>query len=93
MDLSSPKDKSVNDGICSSLCSMSYASVVDDAVKCIISLGQGVLLVKLDIASAYRAVSVHPEDRLLLGMRWKGDLLVDGLSLLVSDLPQCCSQQ
>ena len=32
----------------------------------------------VDIASAYRTVPVHPVDRMLLGMRWQGDLLVDG---------------
>ena len=76
-DLSSPKGASVNDGVSPSLCSVSYASV-DDAVRCILALGQGALLAKFDIASAYRMVPVHPEDRPLLGMRWRGELLVDG---------------
>ena len=76
-DLSSPRGQSVNDGVAPSLCSVSYASV-DDAVRCIMSLGPGALLAKFDIASAYRTVPVHPADRLLLGMRWRGDLLVDG---------------
>ena len=35
-------------------------------------------MAKLDIASAYRAVPVHPEDRRLLGMKWRGDVFVDG---------------
>ena len=76
-DLSSPKGSSVNDSICPSLCSVSFASV-DNAVRCILSLGQGVLLAKFDITSAYHVVPVHPEDRLLLGRRWRGELLVDG---------------
>ena len=76
-DLSSPKGASVNDGVSPSLCSVSYASV-DDAVQCILALGQGALLAKFDIASAYWMVPVHPEDRPLLGMRWRGELLVDG---------------
>ena len=67
----------MNDGVSPSLCSVSYASV-DDAVRCILALGQGALLAKFDIASAYRMVPVHPEDRPLLGMRWRGELLVDG---------------
>ena len=79
-DLSSPNGSSVNDGVSPSLCSVSYASV-DDAVRCILGLGQGALLAKFDIASAYRVVPVHPEDRLLLGMRWRGELLVDGALL------------
>ena len=76
-DPSVPKSGSVNDGISPSLCSVSYTSV-DDAVWCILSLGRGVLLVKFDIASVYRIVPVHTGDRLLLGMRWKDDLHVDG---------------
>ena len=69
-DLSSPKGWSVNDGVAPSLCSASYASV-DDAVRCILSLGVGALLAKFDMASAYRTVPVHPVDRMLLGMRWR----------------------
>ena len=76
-DLSSPKGSSVNDGVCPTLCSVSYASV-DDAVRCIMGLGGRALMAKFDIASAYRIIPVHPEDRLLLGMTWRGDLLVDG---------------
>jgi hypothetical protein len=63
-DLSSP----VNDR---ELCSVCYASV-DDAVRCIRSLGRGVLL---DIA---HVVPVHPVNRFVLGGRWWEDILVDG---------------
>ena len=35
------------------------------------------MIAKLDIKSAYRIVPVHPDDRLLLGMRWKGKLYVN----------------
>ena len=35
-------------------------------------------MAKFDIADAYRAVPVHPTDRLLLGMSWRGDTFVDG---------------
>ena len=76
-DLSSPKGGSVNDGVSPGLCSVSYASV-DDAVRCVMSLGKGALLAKFDIASAYRIIPVHPEDRRLLGVRWRGKLLADG---------------
>ena len=75
-DLSSPKGESVNDGIRSEICSVSYAST-DDAVRCIKSLGLGALLAKFDIANAYRAVPVHPVDRLLLGVSWRNEILVD----------------
>ena len=76
-DLSFPKGESVNDGIWSEVCSVSYATV-DDAVRCIKTLGRGALLAKFDIANAYRAIPVHPADRLLLGLSWRGDTLVDG---------------
>ena len=39
-DLSSPKGSSVSNGVAPALCSVSYASV-DDAVRCIASLGPG----------------------------------------------------
>ena len=54
-DLSSPAGQSVNDGVDSRLCSISYASV-DDAVRRIRRLGQGTALVKFDITNAYRVV-------------------------------------
>lgn len=76
LDLSSPEGHSVNDGIDQDLCSLSYISV-DDAAKAAARLGQGALLAKVDIKSAYRMVLVHPEDRLLLGMIWDDALYVD----------------
>ena len=57
-------------------CSLAYASI-DDAAATIVRLGRFTELAKLDIASAYRVVPVHPDDRLLLGMRWKGEVFVD----------------
>jgi len=71
VDLSLPKGASVNDGISSSLCSLSYASV-DDAVKMLLTLGKGALMAKLDLKEAYHMVPVHPQHRPLLGMQWKG---------------------
>ena len=41
-------------------------------------LGRGAMMAKFDTASAYRIMPVHPEDWLLLGLRWRGQLLVDG---------------
>ena len=34
-------------------------------------------MAKVDIKSAYRIVPVNPEDRLLLGMQWKGKTFLD----------------
>ena len=76
VDLSSPKGSSVNDGISSDLCSLSYISI-DDISRVIASVGRGTLLAKIDIKSAYRIMPVHPHDRPLLGMHWKGQLYVD----------------
>ena len=44
VDLSSPRGRSINDGIPSSFCSLSYASV-DEAVELIASLGSGTNLI------------------------------------------------
>ena len=71
VDLSAHKGFSVNDGIQSELCSLSYTSV-DDAVQHIMSYSRGVLLAKLDIESAYQIIPVHLDDCPLLGMIWKG---------------------
>ena len=57
-------------------CSLTYASV-DAAAAIVLAVGCGAVLVKLDIASAYRIVPVHPDDRPLLGMRWNRSLYVD----------------
>ena len=76
LDLSSPDNYSVNEGISKELCSLSYTSI-DEIVKRIIQLGQGALLAKVNIKQAYRNVPVHPEDRLLLGMSWKQTVYVN----------------
>ena len=65
LDLSAPEGWSVNDGIDPSLCT--FLSVK----------GQGSLMAKIDIKSAYRIVPIHPEDRHLLGMVWEDKLYVD----------------
>ncbi len=76
LDLSRPKGSSVNDGIEPEVCSLSYASV-DQAVRIIMLKGKQTQMAKFDIESAYRLIPVHPEDRLLLGMKWRGFLYVD----------------
>ena len=76
VDLSAPDGASVNDGIVPSLCSLLNTSV-DDATAEVLQLGKGALLAKLDIQHAYRIVPVHPDDRHLLGMSWKGEIYVD----------------
>ena len=76
LDLSSPTGSSVNDGIAKHLCSMHY-STLDQAITVIAKKGPAALLAKIDIAAAYRIIPIHPEDRHLLGMSWKGQLFID----------------
>ena len=57
-------------------CSLSYTSV-NKAAELVWKLGPQCLLAKVDIQSAYRMIAVHPEDRLLLGMVWWGNLFID----------------
>ena len=76
MDLSSPKEGSVNAGIDRELCSLSYPTV-DDTVEKLLKLGNGALLAEVDIEHAYRNVPVHPDDRPLLAMQWAGKIYLD----------------
>ncbi len=73
-DLSFPPGQSVNDGI--ELCSLVYTSVENVAAQAG-RFGRGALLAKVDIEAAYRLIPVHPQDRKLQGMKWKGAIFVD----------------
>ena len=42
-----------------------------------VTLGQGSLLAKLEIKSAYRMVPVSPQDQHLLGLEWRGMVFCD----------------
>ena len=77
-DLSYPEGGSVNEGIQPQLCSLHYTSV-ESVAAVARQLGKGALIAKLDIKSAYRLVPVHPHDRYLLGVEWKGACYVDGM--------------
>lgn len=76
VDLSFPRDHSVNSGISPELSSITYAKV-DDAVDMILKLGVGTQLVKLDLKSAYRIVPIHPQDHHLLAVAWEGETYID----------------
>jgi len=76
IDLSHPAKHSVNDGIPKPLCSLSYITI-DSAISCILNLGQGALLAKIDIKHAFRLLPVHPADHHLLAMRWKDSIFID----------------
>lgn len=72
VDLSSPTGGSVNDGIRDDWASLHYVSVD-------LELGQGTLMAKCDIKSAFRIIPVHPTDKPLLGMEWNDSLYVDSV--------------
>ena len=76
VDLSSPMNFSVNEGISKERSSLSYASV-DHLAALIVAAGRGSFLVKADIKEAYRMVPVHPEDQYLLGVQWQGTVFID----------------
>ena len=76
LDLSSPSNNSVNDGIDKELCSLSYISIDDIAAR-VMHKGRGALMAKFDLREAYRQIPIHPDDRWMLGMEWKGQLFVD----------------
>ena len=76
LDLSSPVGHSVNDGIPKPPFTVQYVSV-DAVIEGIMAWGRGTLMAKFDVASAYRNVAIHPDDRPLLGMQWRGKYFVD----------------
>ena len=41
-----------------------------------LTLGHGTLMVKFDVASVYRNVAIHHDDRPLLGMQWCGQYCI-----------------
>ena len=76
MDLLRPKGHSVNDSLLHQHTHLAYASV-EDAAHIMHHLGQGALLVKLDVKDAYRIVPIHPYDCRFLGIQWKNNVYVD----------------
>ena len=76
LDLSSPDNHSINDGINPALTSLTYTRV-EQVAQAVLELGQGTQLAKIDIKSAFRIIPVHPDDRPLLGMRWEDQVYID----------------
>ena len=66
----------MNDGISKELATLPYVSV-DEVVQGILQHGKGTMMAKMDICQAYRNIPIHPCDRPLLGMKWKGEILLD----------------
>ena len=76
LDLSSPEETSVNDGISVELSSVKYLHF-DLAAKLITESGVDASLSKIDIKDAYGIVPVNPDDWMPLGMKWQGQYFMD----------------
>lgn len=66
----------MNNGIQKDPYSLQYMKG-DDIIDGIMSFGQGTLLAKFHLESAYCFVPVHPHDRYLLEMQWRGKHFID----------------
>ena len=71
-----PRGSSVNDGIDPDEFSMHYIKL-DQVISTVLKHGPGALMAKFDVEAAYRNIAVHPDDRYLLGMKWRGQFFVD----------------
>ena len=76
MHLSYPEGESINDGIDRLYCTVHYASF-DEEVKLVVHVGKGAFMVKTDVESAFRLLSVHPRDFCLLGKKVNDFYLID----------------
>ena len=76
VDLSSPHGQSFNNGTELELRSLEHLCI-DEVTSRIARSGRGTRLAKMDIASAYRMVPVHLDDRHLLAMQWAGQIYYD----------------
>jgi hypothetical protein len=74
--LSSPPGKSVNDHIPSEWGALEYASF-DEAIDMVAAAGQGAILIKRDLADAFRHIPVASDDHWLLGFCWDGAFWTD----------------
>lgn len=75
-DLSFPKGVSVNDFIPRELCTVSY-ELIDECIDLIVSIGQGCLIAKADVAHAFRIIPIHPTSYHLLGFSWNNQYYFD----------------
>ncbi|GAV04715.1 hypothetical protein RvY_14950 [Ramazzottius varieornatus] len=76
MDLSRPRDLSVNDYISKADYTLNYCNV-DDAVALIIKAGRSCLLAKTDLVGVFRIIPVHHSDWNLLGYYFDGRYYYD----------------
>lgn len=78
-----PEGASVNEEISPDSCTLSYTSI-ERMARAAVRLGPVALLAKLDIKEAHRLVPVHPDNQVLLAVKWNGAYYVDSMLLLVS---------
>ena len=76
LDLSFPEGASPNAGVSDEDASVKYEDL-DMVIEAILASGQGTLLSKWDIKSAYRLLPIAINDRYLLGMKWRRLFYVD----------------
>ena len=76
LHLSAPAGCSINDHIAQDDYLLDHTSI-DDAIRILLWLGKGALMVKVDLKSAFQMVPVHPADWELLGMHWKEGFYFD----------------
>jgi len=76
LNLSYPRNQSVNDFIDRYLCTVLYSSM-DDAVRMIQKLGKAALFAKADIKSAYSLLKIWPGDFDQLGFSFENQFYFD----------------
>ena len=76
---------SVNDAIPETPFSVQFVRV-DSCIHGIMAQGHSTLLVKLDVASTYHNVTIHPSECPLLGMKWQEKYFCGHGSLLWSSV-------
>ena len=74
--LSAPVGNSVNDHIPSEWGALEYATF-DQALALVAETGRNSILVKRDLADAFRHIPVAQEDQWLLGFRWEDQFWID----------------
>ena len=74
--LSFPPGRSVNDHIPPSWGALEYSSF-DEAVTMVAAAGHGAILIKRDLADAFRHIPVAPEDYWLLSFSWDNEYWTD----------------
>ena len=85
VDLSSPGESSVNDGIEAERFPLQNIRI-DDVIRKVAKHGADALTAKFDMDAVYRNIPVHPDDRFLRGLKRSGQFFLD-LVLLLACVP------